>query len=45
MTLLNIPPLVADKISPNAKEVLQKVRARSATPRWDAEVDADYVRR
>jgi len=25
MSLLNIPPLVADKISPYAKELLQKV--------------------
>jgi hypothetical protein len=27
MTLLNIPPLVADKISPHAKELLKKVRS------------------
>jgi hypothetical protein len=26
MSLLNIPPLAADKISPYAKELLQKVR-------------------
>jgi hypothetical protein len=27
MSILNIPPLVADKISPHAKELLKKVRA------------------